>query len=265
MNAPPGRRPLSAPALSAALGRAGCPWRSVDLVARTGSTNADLVARAAAGAAEGLVLVAEAQSAGRGRLGRPWVSPPGAGLTFSVLLRPPPPVARWGWLPLLAGTAIAAAVRELAGVPAALKWPNDLLVGAPERKAAGVLAEVAGSAVVLGVGLNVSTTAAELPIPAATSLLLAGWADADRAELLVGLLGRLAADYAAWSAGADPRPAYLAASATVGRRIRAGLPDGSTVTGTAVDVDEQGRLVVRDDATGRRRRLTAGDVLHVRQ
>lgn len=264
MNAPPGRRPLSAPALSAALGRAGCPWRSVDLVARTGSTNADLVARAAAGAAEGLVLVAEAQSAGRGRLGRAWVSPPGAGLTFSVLLRPPPPVARWGWLPLLAGTAIAAAVRELAGVPAAVKWPNDLLVGAPERKAAGLLAEVAGDAVVLGVGLNVSTTAAELPA-AATSLLLAGWADPDRPALLAELLARLATGYAAWSAGADPRPAYLAASATVGRRIRASLPDGSTLTGRAVDVDEQGRLVVRDDATGRLRRLTAGDVLHVRQ
>ena len=100
------------------------------MTAVTGSTNADLLARAAAGEPEGAVLAAEHQSAGRGRLGRTWTSPPRAALTFSVLLRPSSvPRARLGWLPLLAGVAVAAAVRAVAAVDAQLKWPNDVLAG----------------------------------------------------------------------------------------------------------------------------------------
>ncbi len=112
-------------------------WTSIRVVASTGSTNADLLAR---GGPEGQVLVAEEQTAGRGRAGRTWVSQPGASLTFSVLLRPAsvPPSAR-GWLPLLTGVAVAAGVRSAAGVAARLKWPNDVLVG--DRKLAGILAE----------------------------------------------------------------------------------------------------------------------------
>ena len=137
---------------------AGRLWTSVRVVASTGSTNADLLAR---GGPEGQVLVAEEQTAGRGRSGRTWVSQPGASLTFSVLLRPAsvPPSAR-GWLPLLTGVAVAAGVRSAAGVAARLKWPNDILVG--DRKLAGILAEQSadGDAVVIGVGLNVATSEA---------------------------------------------------------------------------------------------------------
>ncbi|HEV3291948.1 MAG TPA: biotin--[acetyl-CoA-carboxylase] ligase, partial [Streptosporangiaceae bacterium] len=103
-------------------------WREIRVVAETGSTNADLLAEARAGASEGLVLAAEAQTAGRGRLGRRWLSPPGAALTFSVLLRPRGvPPARLGWLPLLAGVAVAAAVTGAAALDTRLKWPNDVL------------------------------------------------------------------------------------------------------------------------------------------
>ena len=117
-------------------------WTAVDVVASTGSTNADLLARAVAApdAPEGQVLVAEEQTAGRGRLGRSWTSVPGASLTFSVLLRPAPVQAgRRGWLPLMTGVAVASAVRAVAGLDAVLKWPNDVLVG--DRKLAGILAE----------------------------------------------------------------------------------------------------------------------------
>ncbi|WP_345713276.1 biotin--[acetyl-CoA-carboxylase] ligase, partial [Kineococcus glutinatus] len=154
------RPPLRQRALHRALVEEG-GWRSVEVVARTGSTNADLLARARAGEAAGAVLVAEHQSAGRGRMGRTWVSPPRSGLAVSVLLRPAVPAARWSWLPLLAGLALADALVAVAGLPARLKWPNDVLVPVPaggggtvEAKVAGVLVEAGGDgSVVLGSGL----------------------------------------------------------------------------------------------------------------
>src|SRR5690348_13575860 len=179
-----GQPPLDAAALRAAVVRPGGLWRTVEVTAVTGSTNADLLARAAGGEPEGTVLAAEQQSAGRGRLGRTWVSPPRAAVTFSVLLRPAAvPRARLGWLPLLAGVAVADAVRVVAAVDAQLKWPNDVLAG--PGKVGGILAEAAGDAVVVGIGVNVSTEPAELPPPgpgalAATSLRLEGAASLDR-------------------------------------------------------------------------------------
>jgi BirA family biotin operon repressor/biotin-[acetyl-CoA-carboxylase] ligase len=197
----------------------------------------------------------------------------------SLLLRPDPPVPAWGWLPLLAGVAMAEAVAGHAGLPAAvpatLKWPNDLLVGG--GKGGGVLAEVVGDAVVLGVGINVTTGAHELPDPApgappATSLALAGAEDTRRQPLLVALLRGIGSWYGRWgAAGADPdrcglRDAYLARCATVGRSVRVLLPGGDELTGTATTVDAQGRLVVRGPGGGARadRAVAAGDVLHVR-
>src|SRR5215471_8253365 len=117
-----GQPPLDAAVLHAAVVRPGGLWRAVEVTPVTGSTNADLLARAAAGEPEGTVLAAEQQSAGRGRLGRTWVSPPRAALTFSVLLRPAAvPRARLGWLPLLAGVAVAAAITDVTGLDARLK------------------------------------------------------------------------------------------------------------------------------------------------
>src|SRR5579859_2613004 len=145
-------------------------WRDVRVVAETGSTNADLLAAAQAGAAEGTVLVAEAQTAARGRMGRRWASPPRAGLTFSVLLRPDGvPAALLGWLPLLAGVAATAAVRIVTAVDATLKWPNDVMAGG--AKLGGILAERAPGAVVVGIGINVWQDRPDLPGDAAATSL----------------------------------------------------------------------------------------------
>jgi BirA family transcriptional regulator, biotin operon repressor / biotin---[acetyl-CoA-carboxylase] ligase len=162
---------LDAARLNGALASRPGLWREVRVVEETGSTNADLLAEARSGAAEGLVLVAEVQTAGRGRMGRRWISPPQRALTFSVLLRPAVPAGLLGWLPLLAGVAVASALERTAGVDVRLKWPNDVL--ADDAKIAGILAERWGSAIVVGTGINVLQQRGELPVPTATSLLVA--------------------------------------------------------------------------------------------
>jgi BirA family transcriptional regulator, biotin operon repressor / biotin---[acetyl-CoA-carboxylase] ligase len=245
-------------------------WTSVRVVASTGSTNADLLAR---GGPEGQVLVAEEQTAGRGRAGRTWVSQPGASLTFSVVLRPAsvPPSAR-GWLPLLTGVAVAAGVRSAAGVEARLKWPNDVLAG--DRKLAGILAEQSpdGEAVVVGVGLNVATSESALPVSPsglpATSLLVEG-ADVGREALLAEILRSLEHWYVGFSADPDPVRSgllaeYRAACATLGRQVRVELPAGRVLAGRAEDVDASGRLLVRPPGAASATAVSAGDVVHLR-
>lgn len=245
------------------------PYAALDVVEVTGSTNTELAAAARDDAADRTVLLAERQTAGRGRLGRSWQAPPRSGLAVSVLLRPAEvPPARWGWLPLLTGLALCEVVGELAAVDAVLKWPNDLLLGPRRGKAAGILAEVAGDAVVVGVGLNVGLRAEELPVPAATSLAVEGAACTDRQELATALLLRLDAWVRRWTAATGDavasgvRNAYRARCATLGLPVAVQLPDGAPVTGRAVDIDPDGRLVL-DTAQGRRA-LSAGDVVHVR-
>jgi BirA family transcriptional regulator, biotin operon repressor / biotin---[acetyl-CoA-carboxylase] ligase len=245
-------------------------WTSVRVVASTGSTNADLLAR---GGPEGQVLVAEEQTAGRGRAGRTWVSRPGASLTFSVLLRPGsvPPSVR-GWLPLLTGVAVAAGVRSASGVEARLKWPNDVLVG--DRKLAGILAEQSpdGDAVVIGVGLNVATQERELPVSPsglpATSLLVEG-ADVGREALLAEILRSLEHWYLGFSADPDPVSSgllaqYRGACATLGRQVRVELPAGRVLAGVAEGVDPSGRLLVRPADAASATPVSAGDVIHLR-
>jgi len=270
----PGREPLDEPTLRRAVLNGGL-WTGLRVLAETGSTNADLAGLAREGTPEGFVLTADRQVQGRGRLGRDWTSPSGAGLAVSVLLRPTVPPARFGWLPLLAGVALADTVREVAGAEARLKWPNDLLAGPERRKSAGILAELVpgnGSggtpAVVLGIGLNVTLNADELPRPDATSLALAGARTLDRTLLLAGLLDRLDRRYRAWTyVGGDPEasglaPDYRAACATLGAEVRAELPDGGALTGRAEDVDDDGRLVIAHD--GGRTAVAAADVVHLR-
>jgi BirA family biotin operon repressor/biotin-[acetyl-CoA-carboxylase] ligase len=271
----PARRALDEDALHKAVVRPGSLWRDLVVTGVTGSTNADLLARAADGAPEGTVLAAEEQRSGRGRMGRAWVSPPRAALTFSVLLRPGAvPSARLGWLPLLTGVAVTSAVRAVTAVDARLKWPNDVLVR--DAKLGGILAEAAGGAVVVGIGLNVSTEPDEMPPPgpgpagplAATSLGAQGWASPDRDLLLTALLGELEHWYLAWCrAGGDPERCGLAGEytrrcATLGRQVRVELPGGHLVQGLAAGIDPAGRLLVRvpdGDLP-----VAAGDVVHVR-
>jgi len=289
-----GRPPLRAlPLRRALLGDGG--WSALDVVASTGSTNADLLARP--DAADGTVLVADHQSGGRGRLGRAWQAPPRSSLAVSVLLRPALAPERWSWLPLLTGLAVADALDGL-GVQVALKWPNDVLVtlvdapsgdGPSAGKVAGVLVEARDDVVVLGVGLNVTQRADELPAPPvlgladgepgpsapATSLALAGASTTDRDTVLRRYLRCLRDRLDAFAAAdGDPEAAgtaagYRAVCATLGARVRAHLPDGSTLTGLAEDVDAAGRLVLRPEGSagggGARTSLSAADVVHLRR
>lgn len=250
-------------------------YTAVDVVAQTGSTNADLLTAARAGAESGTVLVAEEQTAGRGRLDRRWQSEPGAALLFSVLLRPAnvPPASR-GWLPLLTGVAVAASLAVTTGVDVRLKWPNDVLAGPAARasggKLAGILAEQAGDAIVIGIGLNVSAEQDELPSAGATSLWLAGAAATSREDILAGILRGLELWYLPWASGPQPgnaessglRPAYLRCCSTMGGEVRVALPGGGSLTGHAIDIDDVGRLIVR--APDGVHAISAGDVVHVR-
>ena len=232
---------------------------------------------------EGAIAVADVQTAGRGRLGRAWVSPPRAALTFSVLLRPAAvPRARLGWLPLLAGVAVAAAVRDIAGVDAQLKWPNDVLAGprpgpgtpVGPGKLAGILAEAAGDAVVIGIGVNVSIDPDELPPPGpgalpATSLRLQGSPDPDRDRLLAGILAGLERRYRTWSGvlgdseRSGLRAEYTGLCATLGRRVRVELPGGRLLDGVAAGLDADGRLLVSMPPEADLP-VAAGDIVHLR-
>ncbi|MEV8591088.1 biotin--[acetyl-CoA-carboxylase] ligase [Streptomyces sp. NPDC051180] len=265
------RPPLNAPALRRALVTPDGPWTSLDVVASTGSTNSDLAGRADE-LPEGAVLVAEEQTSGRGRLDRSWTAPARSGLFLSVLLKPEVPVHRWGWLPLLTGVAAATGLAKAAGVDMSLKWPNDLLVSVAgeERKTGGILAERAGAdGVVVGLGINVTLKADELPVPTAGSLLLADAVSTDRDTLLRAVLRSLAQWYGDWvRAGGDPvasglQAAYTADCATLGRRVRADLPGERMLEGEAVALDGDGRLVVATEGGGTEA-VGAGDIVHLR-
>lgn len=241
-------------------------------VAETGSTNADLLADASA--PHGAVLATLSQTAGRGRLDRRWVARPGRTVAVSVLLeRGSLPVDALGWVPLLAGLAMRAAVASLVGPDrVGLKWPNDVQVGG--AKVCGVLAELrpGASAVVVGAGVNLTTPRDELPTDSSTSLRLegaegsaesladlvvAGWLD----EVLAGFDALAAAGGDAVSSGLHARVA--AECSSLGREVRVELPSGELLAGLAVAVDEGGRLVVRTPS-GAERSVASGDVTHVR-
>ncbi len=265
------RAPLDEAALRAELIGTGLGWRQLDVVEQTGSTNADLLARAASGTdVAGAVLIAEHQTAGRGRHGRGWSDSPRAQITMSVGVSVVDvPTTGWGWLPLATGVAVVDAVAPLldgTGSDVGLKWPNDVLAGAPDSrgKLAGILAEVARPVVVIGLGLNVTQTPEG--VDGATSLLELGVAAPDRARLVCVLLRELGRRIVAWRAarGADWALAadYRARSLTLGSRVRAYLPGGKEVVGSASGIDEQGRLCL--ESNGETVVISAGDVVHMR-
>ena len=269
--------PVDAAALRARLVAPHGPYAALDVVASTGSTNADLVAAAERGAADRTVLIAEEQTAGQGRQQRSWVSPAGSGLYLSVLLRPTGvPRPRISWLTLLTGIAVARTAAWAGAEQPALKWPNDLLLGATAGKGAGILAELSGGGepgVVIGVGLNVLPLPAGVPLGAGglpgTSLRETGAHVLDRTELAGRLLTELAELDRTWrEAGGDPEATGLAVeyrtwSATLGRRVRVELPGPTELVGVAEELDADGTLRVRTDA-GTVATVSAGDVVHLR-
>jgi BirA family biotin operon repressor/biotin-[acetyl-CoA-carboxylase] ligase len=244
------------------------PDLTVEVLESAPSTNAVAAERARDGAPDGLVIVADHQTAGRGRLDRTWETPAGTAVTFSIVLRPQSPTRAWPWLPLMAGYAVDKAL-QARGLDAGVKWPNDVLVG--DKKVAGILVERVetpdGPAAVVGVGVNTGLTADELPVPTATSLELETGQPVDRTDVLIEVLTSLREAYSAWEAGEDAggqrlAESYTAACVTVGRDVRVELPDGSALEGRAVEIDPGGRLVV-EGANGRTA-VAAGDVLHVK-
>jgi BirA family transcriptional regulator, biotin operon repressor / biotin---[acetyl-CoA-carboxylase] ligase len=259
--------PLNPAALRGGLVGPGLLWRQLDVVAETGSTNADLLGRAEAGTdIDGSVLLAEYQNAGRGRHGRQWSAPPRTQVALSVgVAGASVPRGGWGWLPLAAGVAVADALAAV-GVQAGLKWPNDVLVDG--GKLAGILAEVAAptSEIVVGLGLNVMMTAEEAPDPNATSLLMLGASSIDRNDLARRLLRQIARRVDAWRAAGGADAALLADyqrySLTLNSRVRATMPGDREIVGVARSVDDTGRLCV--DTGAQTVAISAGDITHLR-
>jgi BirA family transcriptional regulator, biotin operon repressor / biotin---[acetyl-CoA-carboxylase] ligase len=257
------------------------------IVETTGSTNADLVRAVTTEPKEWAdlaVLTAEHQTAARGRLDRHWESPARSAISVSIVLRPvnsqglPVPTQSYSWLSLLGALALRETLLETAGLPAEIKWPNDVLVRG--KKIAGILAQMGptgdGSvpAVILGTGLNVTLDEDELPVPTATSLRLEGATTTDRTVILQNYLSRFAALYRSFcNADGDPTAGLAggsslhkrveAAMATLGREVKAHLPGDHELVGHASRLDEYGSLLVVDHA-GREHVVTAGDVVHLR-
>lgn len=251
-------------------------YAEVDVVAATGSTNADLRQAAVDGAPDRTVLIAAEQTAGVGRRARTWVSPKGTGIYLSVLLRPQGiAFAELGSLSLVAGLAVLDLTAKL-GVDAALKWPNDVLAGPDRGKCAGILAEAVATeevAVVLGIGLNVRPVGSGVPLGAGglppTSLAESGASTTDRTEISALLLAAFDSRESRWrAAGGDLAQAgllaeYRAHCETLGQQVRVMLPGEASLYGTATGVDASGQLEVTTE-DGRRHSVFAGDVVHLR-
>lgn len=263
MTADTHRAPLDATALRTKITAATSGWRRLDVVETTGSTNADLVARAAAGEDIGrAVLLAEHQTAGRGRGGRVWSGVPRGSIAMSVgVSTAGVDEQNWALLPLLTGVAVVEALAEV-GVAGSLKWPNDVLVDG--AKIAGILAEVASPqrAVVVGIGLNVTVGADEIDQPGATSVLAAG-GTVDRDRLVLNVLRHLGTRIEEWRGGdGSVLSDYRRRSSTIGARVRALLPGDREIVGTATGVDDRGQLCIESaDGTVT---VAAGDIVHLR-
>lgn len=238
------------------------------LLPTVGSTNAEAAELAHNGAPDGMCVVSEEQTAGRGRLDRSWVSPKGAGLWLSYVVRPEDvPAERWTWLPLAAGLAARDAIRDVCRVPVDLKWPNDLVVTSAmcggsggTRKLGGLLAEVVDDAIIIGLGVNVSLSALEMPTPTATSIYAEG-GSIDRTLILAALLTSLRRRVLQWRVD-DPqmRADYRDACRTIGQLVNVELPSGGALSGVVTGIDESGHLVVNDGES--ERIVTAGDAIH---
>lgn len=262
---------LSREALQAALETSGL-WSEILTFDQTESTNDVAKRRGRQGAPEGLVVAADEQTAGRGRLERRWIAPAGTSLLSSLLFRPDLPLERAHQMTMISSLAAADAVEAVAGLPPALKWPNDLIVSStlPEargewRKLGGILTETELTGdrlafIVVGIGINVNVAAGDLPAvdPNATSILAETGETVDRTELLLALLSGAETRYGALREGLSPHQEWSERLATLGQRVTAQTSDGA-LHGVAEGVDPNGALLLRTE-DGSVRRLIAGDV-----
>ena len=230
-------------------------WR-VSVVELTSTTQGDLVQLVHEGKANaGDVIVAEYQSAGRGRLDRSFEAAKGSALLFSIYKEPKRGRDDWGWIPLIAGFSVA---KTLHAFNAKIKWPNDILINS--KKVSGLIAEVVGNGVVVGIGINVGMEESELPVETATSLRLEGAVDLTRDQLLCEILEEFEGHFLQWDQGIDEvQPLYAHLSATLGKEVRVEYPGGATHLATAESISDTGALVL-DDGT----HVQSADVIHLR-
>jgi BirA family biotin operon repressor/biotin-[acetyl-CoA-carboxylase] ligase len=275
----PHRDPLNRDRIAGEVLGPGHLWTSLEVADSLTSSNDVLADRARSGlAAHGAVLIAEEQTRGRGRRGREWKAPRYSSVMVSIVVRPQVEETQWAWIPLLTALAVTDAVAK-AGVTASIKWPNDVMVGA--SKLGGILGEVVtlpeGSAAVVGWGVNVDQSADELPASGATSLLLSR-GSLDRAALVVNCLRAWEGWFQLWRREVSPGGTPLAdhgeprlssvaqefrrRCSTLGRKVQVSNPDGSTLSGTAIDLDAHGHLLL--DVDGRTLTVAAADVVHLR-
>jgi BirA family biotin operon repressor/biotin-[acetyl-CoA-carboxylase] ligase len=233
-------------------------WR-VSVVEVTGSTQDDLAAGIERKTVKhGDVLVTEFQSAGRGRLDRSFEAPKNSALLFSSYTEPKCEKSEWTFVPLLAGLATSLALTKLnPEISVELKWPNDLQI--QEKKVGGIIAQLAGDGLILGIGLNVGMTSEELPVESATSLNIEGFSELDRNLLLLSILDSCEELLGRWEDGEDLRHLYRERSSTLGKKVGVELPDGNTRAGIAEDISPNGELILNDG-----QRITVGDIVHLR-
>jgi len=271
------RHPLDQAALTRTLTAPVGPLAKITVVRKSPSTNEE-VAEALRGGAQWphlTALVANWQTAGKGRAGRTWETPEGSSVTVSYVVRPRNvSPERFGWVPLIAGLAVAQAL-EREGFPSCLKWPNDVLIDdplarrlsgwGPSRKVAGVLCEVVGEAIVVGIGLNVSQEEDELPVPHAISLAVAQSANLDRGALLESISRELASLLGRWESeeGEGSVVAEVTkACDTIGRAVDVEKPGGERISGVVKGLSPEGGIVV-EVGSGWVETILAGDV-HLR-
>ena len=247
------RAPLDQSRITASLSRY---WR-VSVVDLTASTQADLADKIIVGDGKsGDVIVTNYQSAGRGRLDRSFLAPPSTALLFSMYLNPMRSRDDWGFIPLLAGFSIAHTLDKISA-NISIKWPNDLLID--EKKVGGIISTTVGQGVIIGIGINTSTTTTELPVENATSLAISGVTKLDRNFLLPLLLNAFEMDFTQWDQGESFLEKYSLLSGTQGREVIITGPSESTIRSRALSFDEQGRLHLEGGQI-----VTVGDVIHLR-
>jgi BirA family transcriptional regulator, biotin operon repressor / biotin---[acetyl-CoA-carboxylase] ligase len=235
------------------------PYWRVSVVELTGSTQNDLLQLIESkNALDGQVIVTEYQSNGRGRLDRTFEAPTMSALLFSFYIKPRRQRSEWGFIPLIAGLSLARTISTLdSAINVSLKWPNDCIID--EKKCAGMIAQTTDEGIVIGIGLNVSMTSNELPVPSATSLAIEGSTITDRNLLLSHILNTFAELFEAWEEGSELLNEYANVSSTIGKKVRIELPSGENLEATVARISHTGELVLDDG-----RHVSAGDVIHLR-
>ena len=229
------------------------------MVEVTGSTQDDLYELASSGSAiPKTILASEFQASGRGRLDRTFEAAPNSALTFSMYIEPKVEKEEWPFLTLLAGLSVHEALHTLdPQVTVGIKWPNDLLIG--DKKFVGMIAQATSKGVVLGIGINVGMTQAELPVENATSLALEEFAELDRNVILAAIINHFEVNLEMWENDQSFLAQYRYASVTLGRDVKVTLPGGEVIKSRAIDISNAGGLMLEDG-----NEITVGDVVHLR-